>query len=209
MHATDRPTHIHACTLTDWLVLVFIQGRRERSWPTHAPGFGFFDGWRYSLSFVPAPPTAPETTSPPQRSPPARRRPHKSPTCPSNRQNADYSLRKMAECHLIEACLFDSDVPCTYIVCMIKFEWDPRKDAANQKKHCVSFAEAQSVFFDENAVQFYDEAHSGQEERFIMLGLSLYSRLLVVCHCERKSGNVIRIISARKATASERTYYVG
>lgn len=90
---------------------------------------------------------------------------------------------------------------------MIKFEWDPRKDAANRRKHGVSFEEAQSVFFDENAIQFYDEDHSEQEDRFIMLGLSIRSRILVVCHCERISGEVIRIISARKATSSERKFY--
>lgn len=90
---------------------------------------------------------------------------------------------------------------------MIRFEWDPRKDAANQRKHGISFEEAQSVFFDENAIQFYDEDHSEQEERFIMLGLSIHSRILVVCHCERVSGKVIRIISARKATSSERKFY--
>jgi len=92
---------------------------------------------------------------------------------------------------------------------MIKFEWDPRKDSANQRKHGVSFEEAQSVFFDENAVQFYDEHHSVQEDRFIMLGLSIRSRILVVCHCERETGNVIRIISARKATKTESKYYIG
>ena len=92
---------------------------------------------------------------------------------------------------------------------MIKFEWDPRKDSANQRKHGVSFEEAQSVFFDGNAIQFYDEHHSEQEDRFIMLGLSIRSRILVVYHCERESGNVIRIISARKATRSERKYYGG
>ncbi|MBU1192644.1 MAG: BrnT family toxin [Gammaproteobacteria bacterium] len=92
---------------------------------------------------------------------------------------------------------------------MIKFEWDPRKDAANQKKHDVSFAEAQSVFFDDNAVQFFDDDHSDQEERFIPLGMSILSRILVVCHCERRAGEVIRIISARKATQNERTHYRG
>ena len=65
------------------------------------------------------------------------------------------------------------------------------------------------MFFDENAVQFYDKHHSEQEDRFIMLGLSIRSRILVVCHCERESGNVIRIISARKATRSESQYYGG
>ena len=92
---------------------------------------------------------------------------------------------------------------------MLRFEWDPWKDRANQRKHGVSFVEAQSVFFDENAIQFYDHDHSDAEDRFVMLGLSLQHRLLVVCHCERKSGEVIRIISARKATDSERKYYRG
>jgi uncharacterized protein len=92
---------------------------------------------------------------------------------------------------------------------MIRFEWDPRKDEANQKKHGVSFVEAQSVFFDDNAIQFYDGEHSDLEERFIMLGMSMQHRILVVCHCERQSGEVIRIISARKATNVERKYYRG
>lgn len=91
---------------------------------------------------------------------------------------------------------------------MIKFEWDPRKDAANQKKHGVSFVEAQSVFFDDHAIQYFDEEHSGQEDRFIMLGMSMFSRMLVVCHCERNSGDSIRIISARKATHAERRHYL-
>ncbi len=90
---------------------------------------------------------------------------------------------------------------------MIRFEWDARKDKANQRKHGVSFEEAQSVFFDENAIQFYDEIHAEDEDRFIMLGVSIRSRILVVCHCERESGIVIRIISARKATHSERQHY--
>lgn len=92
---------------------------------------------------------------------------------------------------------------------MIKFEWDPRTDPANQKKHYVSFAEAQSVFFDDHAIQFYDEEHSGREDRFIMLGMSMLSRILVVCHCERHSGEIIRIISARKAKHVERMHYRG
>ena len=92
---------------------------------------------------------------------------------------------------------------------MIRFEWDPRKDEANQKKHGVSFEEAQSVFFDDNAIQFYDKDHSDQEERFVMLGMSIQYKMLVVCHCERRSGEVIRIISARKATNLERKHYRG
>jgi len=90
---------------------------------------------------------------------------------------------------------------------MIKFEWDTIKAASNQKKHDVSFDEAKSVFYDEFAVQFYDDAHSEAEHRFLMLGVSSASRMLLVCHCERKSGNTIRIISARKATKNECKYY--
>ncbi|TAN10220.1 MAG: BrnT family toxin [Burkholderiaceae bacterium] len=92
---------------------------------------------------------------------------------------------------------------------MIEFEWDPDKAQANLKKHGVSFEEAKSVFYDEFARQFFDDEHSEMEERFILLGLSDCSRILVVCHCERTGGHVIRIISARKATAGERNYYEG
>lgn len=90
---------------------------------------------------------------------------------------------------------------------MIKFEWDSTKDAANVRKHGVSFEEAQSVFYDEFAVQFFDEEHSGGEERFLLLGMSAGARLLLVCHCERDAGNIVRIISARKATKREGTFY--
>ncbi|MET0118092.1 MAG: BrnT family toxin [Sedimenticola sp.] len=90
---------------------------------------------------------------------------------------------------------------------MITFEWHEAKNTANQRKHGISFAEAKSVFFDEYAVQFYDEDHSSHEDRFVMLGTSNQSRILIVCHCERNSGETIRIISARKATKKERSYY--
>ena len=90
---------------------------------------------------------------------------------------------------------------------MIKFEWDSTKAATNAKKHGVSFEEAQSVFYDEFAVQFFDAEHSTDEERFLLLGKSTEARLLLVCHCERDAGNVIRIISARKATKRESTFY--
>lgn len=90
---------------------------------------------------------------------------------------------------------------------MITFEWNEAKSRANQKKHGISFEEAKSVFFDEYAVQFYDDEHSSEEDRFIMLGMSNLSRILVVCHCERAEGQVIRIISARKATKKESGYY--
>lgn len=93
---------------------------------------------------------------------------------------------------------------------MIKFEWNSTKAASNLRKHGVSFEEAKSVFFDEFAVQFYDSDNSElEEDRFLMLGRSTASRILIVCHCERESGNVIRIISARKATRNERKYYDG
>jgi uncharacterized DUF497 family protein len=92
---------------------------------------------------------------------------------------------------------------------MIKFEWDLPKATANLKKHQVSFDEAKSVFYDEFAVQFFDEEHSSNEDRFLMLGMSSSARLLLVCHCEREHGEVIRIISARKATKRESAFYQG
>ena len=91
---------------------------------------------------------------------------------------------------------------------MITFEWDSAKARANERKHGVSFEEAQSVFYDDFARQFYDPESSEAEDRFLMLGMSNRARVLLVCHCER-SGDVIRIISARKATRDERTYYEG
>ncbi len=92
---------------------------------------------------------------------------------------------------------------------MIDFNWDPNKADLNLKKHKVSFSEAKSVFYDEFAIQFFDEEHSDQEDRFIMLGTSMESNILVVCHCERDQGNTVRIISARKATNKERKFYEG
>ena len=92
---------------------------------------------------------------------------------------------------------------------MIEFEWDESKATANLKKHQVSFEEAKSIFFDDFGVQFFDEDHSPDEERFLMLGRSSRSKLLIVCHCERERGAVIRIISARKATKRESAFYRG
>jgi uncharacterized protein len=92
---------------------------------------------------------------------------------------------------------------------MIKFEWSAAKSRANLRKHGVSFEEAQSVFYDDFARQFFDDDHSEGEDRFIMLGMSNQSRILIVCHCERSNGDIIRIISARKATRKERSYYEG
>ena len=89
----------------------------------------------------------------------------------------------------------------------IRFEWDPRKNQANKRKHRVSFEEAQTVFLDENAIRFFDPDHSEDEERFLMLGMSFALRVLVVCHCYRKNDAVIRIISARKADKREQADY--
>lgn len=92
---------------------------------------------------------------------------------------------------------------------MIKFEWDASKAASNKKKHGVTFEEAKSVFYDDFAVQFFDDENSELEDRFLILGLSNEARVLLICHCELDSGNLIRIISARKATAKERKLYKG
>ncbi|KAF3979721.1 MAG: BrnT family toxin [Methylococcales symbiont of Iophon sp. n. MRB-2018] len=93
---------------------------------------------------------------------------------------------------------------------MIKFEWDAVKALKNVEKHGVSFEETSSVFYDEFAVQFYDDGHSELEENhFLIQGISNNSRMLMICHCEKQSGNVLRIISARKATKNERNFYHG
>jgi len=89
----------------------------------------------------------------------------------------------------------------------IRFEWDDAKSKSNKKKHKVSFEEAQTVFLDENAIRYYDPDHSQDEDRFIMLGMSLSLRVLVVCHCYRESDTVIRIITARKADKQETQNY--
>ena len=89
----------------------------------------------------------------------------------------------------------------------LRFVWDERKAAANEKKHGVGFEEAKSVFSDERAKLIEDPDHSGEEDRFILLGLSSILRVLVVCHCYREDDHVIRIISARKATREESKSY--
>ncbi len=90
---------------------------------------------------------------------------------------------------------------------MIGFAWDDRKSETNRKKHGVSFDEARTVFYDEHAVRYFDPDHSGDEDRFIMLGLSQKLRTIVVCHCFREDDSIIRIISARKATQREEDQY--
>ena len=116
---------------------------------------------------------------------------------------------------------------------MIEFEWDPDKAELNVSRHSVTFEEASTVFFDDYARQFYDDEHSAEEDRFLMLGLSNRSRVLMVVHCERdgqkfesdsrnddreikeddeteeENEPTIRIISAREATAAERAFYDG
>jgi uncharacterized DUF497 family protein len=90
----------------------------------------------------------------------------------------------------------------------IKFEWDEVKASSNVNKHGVSFEEARTVFYDERAKLIGDPDHSENEDRFILLGLSSSLRAIIVCHCYRSEGNVIRIISARKATTNEtKAYY--
>ena len=89
----------------------------------------------------------------------------------------------------------------------LQFEWDERKATLNARKHGVTFDEAKSVFVDERARLIDDPDHSVDEERFVLLGLSSALRLLLVCHCYRGEGNVIRIVSARKATNQESKAY--
>ena len=89
----------------------------------------------------------------------------------------------------------------------LKFEWDKKKSKVNTNKHGVDFDEAQTVFYDEYAIQFYDPEHSQDEDRFILLGTSFKSKTLVVCHCFRKEETKIRIISARKADKNEQQAY--
>ena len=89
----------------------------------------------------------------------------------------------------------------------LRFSWDPHKAKANLRKHRVSFEEAETIFLDEHALLIDDPEASGKEERFVLLGLSAKPRVLVVCHCLREEGSVIRIISARRANKREERDY--
>ena len=89
----------------------------------------------------------------------------------------------------------------------LRFVWDERKSVANARKHGVTFAEAETVFLDEEGLLIADPEHSDDEDRFVLLGLCARSRTLVVCHCYREEDSVVRIISARKADRQERTRY--
>ncbi len=88
-----------------------------------------------------------------------------------------------------------------------RFEWDSRKAEINENKHGTSFNEAETVFYDENACLLYDSEHSLDEERYIILGMSSSLRLLVVIHTYQENVELIRLISARKATKKERQQY--
>jgi uncharacterized DUF497 family protein len=90
---------------------------------------------------------------------------------------------------------------------MITFEWDTNKNAINEKKHQISFDEAKSVFYVDNGIVIDDPDHSIDEERFVIIGLSDQLKTLTVCHCYRDNDEVIRIISARKATKLESQQY--
>ena len=89
----------------------------------------------------------------------------------------------------------------------ITFEWSDRKASDNKREHGVSFEEAKTAFLDENARLIPDPEHSDEEDRFILLGLSIQLRLLLVCHCYQEDDDVIRIITARKADRSEQRQY--
>ena len=90
---------------------------------------------------------------------------------------------------------------------MLSFIWDEKKNKTNMQKHGISFEEAASVFWDDKAILFDDPAHSRDEDRFILLGVSVKMHICVVCHCYRENDHIIRIISARKATKKEVTRY--
>lgn len=89
----------------------------------------------------------------------------------------------------------------------LKFEWDDYKNKNNLQKHGICFEEASTVFYDPDAIVFDDPDHSIGEERFIILGASLSKKLCIVSHCYRGNDDVVRIISARKATKSETRIY--
>ena len=89
----------------------------------------------------------------------------------------------------------------------LRFSWDPRKARLNERLHGISFEAAKTAFLDENAILLDDPDHSDREERFLLIGLCLTARVIVISHCLREEGTVIRIISARKATPTERTQY--
>jgi uncharacterized protein len=91
----------------------------------------------------------------------------------------------------------------------ITFDWDDQKAQINERKHGISFEEAQTTFYDRNARVFYDPDHSQDEDRYVLLGMSDALRLLLVCHVYEQGDECIRIISARRATRTEQQQYQG
>ncbi len=91
----------------------------------------------------------------------------------------------------------------------VRFEWDRKKDIENFRNHGIAFDEAKTVFYDENAIEFYDQDHSLREDRYLMIGLSSKLRILLVSYAviEEKDEDIIRIISSRKATQNEQKIY--
>ena len=89
----------------------------------------------------------------------------------------------------------------------IEFEWDDDKNKINSKKHGISFEDAKSVFFDDDAILFEDPDHSIGEERFLIIGFSKIKKICIVSHCYREKNSIIRLISAREATKSEKKIY--
>ena len=87
------------------------------------------------------------------------------------------------------------------------FKWDDEKNIANFKKHAVWFEEARTIWADARATEFFDPEHSTDEDRYVRIGFSTQHKLLLVIFCERNDGNIIRIISARKATKYEMEQY--
>lgn len=90
----------------------------------------------------------------------------------------------------------------------MKFEWDENKNEINKKKYGISFEDVESVFSDFSAIIFDDPDHSETEERFLIIGMSLRKGICIVSHCYRNNENIIRIISARKATKNEQMIYI-
>lgn len=89
----------------------------------------------------------------------------------------------------------------------LRFDWNPKKAKANLKDHGISFEEAQSTFYDEWAILYDDPDHSEDEDRFLLIGLSVRLRVLIVSHCYREKESVIRFISARRAHSEEENEY--
>jgi len=89
----------------------------------------------------------------------------------------------------------------------INFEKKKKKNQINKVKHGIDFEEAVTVFYDDNAIMFDDPEHSMEEDRFLILGISKHENLCIVSHCYRDNDNIIRIISARKATKNETKTY--